>query len=161
LNLKAQDVAALINVNLLGVVNSVAAVLPRMLERRRGHIAAISSLASFRGLPRLLGYCASKAGVNSFLEGLRLEVKSRGIEVTIVCPGWIRTPITAGLRLPMPQIMEADHAARRIVRALHQRKRFYAFPTSLAWQLRLLGWLPAAISDWFLAWMIRAAKKKG
>src|SRR5579885_97065 len=91
---RAEDVAAQVNVNLIGVANSIDAVLPGMLARRRGHLAAISSLASYRGLPKMAGYCASKAGVNNLLDGLRLELKPLGIAVTTICPGWIRTPLT-------------------------------------------------------------------
>ncbi|HZT80250.1 MAG TPA: SDR family oxidoreductase, partial [Gemmataceae bacterium] len=81
---RAEDVAAQVNVNLIGVANSIDAVLPGMLARRRGHLAAISSLASYRGLPKMAGYCASKAGVNNLLDGLRLELKPLGIAVTTI-----------------------------------------------------------------------------
>ncbi len=155
LNLRAEDVAAVIQVNLIGVANSIAAVLPGMLERRRGHIAAISSLASFRGLPRMLAYCASKSGVNALLDGLRMEVKPYGIAVTTICPGWIRTPMTAQIKEPMPGLMDAGRAARRILDALRRRLPFFAFPRSLAWRLRLLRFLPAAWSDWLLAKMVQ------
>jgi len=151
--LKAEDILALVQVNLFGVANSIAAVLPGMLQRRRGHIVGISSLASLRGLPRLLGYCASKAGVNAFLEGLHVEVKPFNIHVTTVCPGWIRTPMTDDLKGKVP-LMEVSVAARHIVSAIRRRKRFYAFPRSDAWSLRLLRLLPAALADRLVARMM-------
>src|SRR5207245_2000808 len=81
---RAEDIEAQIRVNLIGVANSIEAVLPAMLARRRGHLAAISSLASYRGLPKMAGYCASKAGVNALLDAVRVEVRSHGIAVTTI-----------------------------------------------------------------------------
>src|SRR5262249_52947503 len=79
---RAEDFAAQINVNLVGVANSVDAVLPGMIQRRRGHLVALSSLASYRGLPRMAGYCASKAGVNALFDALRVELAPLGIVTT-------------------------------------------------------------------------------
>src|SRR5262249_10857703 len=92
LKYNSADIEDVIRVNLIGVANSIGAVLPGMIERRRGRLVAISSLASFRGLPRMAGYCASKAGVNALMEALRFELKPFGIHTTVVCPGWVRTP---------------------------------------------------------------------
>src|SRR5262245_51507308 len=85
LSYRAADINAVLSVNLLGVSNSIAAVLPGMLHRRRGHVVALSSLASYMGMPRMLGYCASKAGLNALMEGLRFEVKPYGEHVTNIC----------------------------------------------------------------------------
>ncbi len=155
----AADFEAQVRVNLLGVANSVAAVLPGMLRRSRGHLVAISSLASFRGLPRMAGYCASKAGLNALMDALRVELRPRGIHVTTVCPGWIRTPLTAGLDIPPGQLLDADEAARRIVRAIRRRVPLHAFPASAAWQLRILRWLPTRLSDWLIGRMMRRLAK--
>jgi len=114
--LKPEDVAAVINVNLLGVAHSVAAVLPGMLARRRGHLVALSSIASFRGLPGMLAYCASKSGVNAFMEGIRTETHGRGIDVSTICPSWVRTPMTAAIERHLPDILELDDAVRRSLR---------------------------------------------
>jgi NAD(P)-dependent dehydrogenase (short-subunit alcohol dehydrogenase family) len=148
LDFRAEDFAAHVRVNLTGVANSIAAVLPGMRERRRGHLAALSSLASYRGLPRMAGYCASKAGVNALLDALRVELRPLGIAVTTVCPGWVRTPMTAGLRLPGVRMMEVGEAGRRVVEALRARRAFVAFPAGLVWQARLLRYLPRGLSDW-------------
>jgi short-subunit dehydrogenase len=153
------DMAEVINVNLLGVVNSIAAVLPGMRERRRGHLAALSSLASYRGLPRMAGYCASKAGVNAVLDALRVELRSYNVAVTTICPGWVRTPMTAPLDVPVA-MMEAGEAARRIVAALRARRPFVAFPPRNVWQLRLLRYLPRPVSDWMAhRHVLRSLKK--
>jgi short-subunit dehydrogenase len=159
LHLKAEDLLAIVQVNLFGVANSIAAVLPGMLARRQGHIVGISSLASLRGLPRLFGYCASKAGVNALLEGLRVEVKPYNIDVTTICPGWIRTPMTDAIKGKMP-LMDLSMAVRHIAGAIRRRKRFYAFPRSTAWTLRLLRVLPATTSDWLVARMMVRLKRK-
>jgi short-subunit dehydrogenase len=159
LNFDAAAFAHIIQVNLVGVANSVAAVLPGMLARGRGHLVAISSMASYRGLPSLAGYCASKSGVNSLMEALRVQVRPRGVWTTTVCPGWIRTPMTEQLRLRVP-MLEVDDAARRVVRAIRARRAFVAFPWRIRCQVALMRWLPAGISDWMLRGMTRAVEKR-
>jgi short-subunit dehydrogenase len=155
LDLRAGDVARVIDVNLTGVTNSIAAVLPGMLERRRGHLVAISSVASFHGVPRLLAYSASKAGVNAFMEGLRVEVRQAGIRVTTICPGWIRTPMTASLHGKLPDMLELDDAIERMIRAIEKKQAFCAFPGSTVRKLRFLNWLPRSWQDVLLARMVR------
>ena len=149
----------MIQVNLIGVANTLAAVLPGMLARGRGQLVAISSLASYRGLPFMGAYCASKSGLNALMEAVRVEVKSRGITTTTVCPGWVRTPMTDQLRVPMPNMLEVEDAARLILEAVRKGKKFTAFPSGLAWQVRLLQWLPARASDWVVARMMRRLAK--
>ena len=149
LDYRAAEINRVLNVNLLGVSNSIAAVLPGMLVRRRGHLVALSSLASYLGMPRMLGYCASKAGVNAIMEGVRGEVKPFGIHTTTVCPGWIQTPMTERLIGNMPMMAVAP-AARRIVAAIHRKKSFVAFPPLLVWRMRLLKWSPIFVRDWLI-----------
>ncbi len=156
---RAEDFEAQIKVNLIGVANSIEAVLPSMIERRRGHLVAMSSLASYRGMPKMLGYCASKSGVNALFEGLRAELKPLGITVTTVCPGWIRTGLTANIDLPKEEMLELPDAAHRILTAIHQRKAFYAFQPSLVRRVRLLRWLPCGMSDWLTLRSIPANTK--
>ncbi|MCV4684177.1 SDR family NAD(P)-dependent oxidoreductase, partial [Escherichia coli] len=84
----------------------VNAVLPSMVERGSGQLVAISSLAGFRGLPRSAAYSASKAGMTAYFESLRLDLKPKGINVTIIQPGFIKTPLTSGRRNKMPFLME-------------------------------------------------------
>jgi NAD(P)-dependent dehydrogenase (short-subunit alcohol dehydrogenase family) len=145
---RAADFEAQVRVNLIGVANTIETVLPSMIERRRGHIVAISSLASYRGLPKMLGYCASKSGVNALLEGLRVELRPYNIAVTAICPGWIRTPLTANIDIPQPFMMELPFAADRILKAVGRRREFFAFPPPAAWRVRILRWLPCGWSDW-------------
>jgi short-subunit dehydrogenase len=141
------DVEKTIRVNLLGVIYAIDAVLPEMLERRQGHLAAISSLAAYKGLPGESAYCASKAAVNTYMEGLRIQLAGRNIAVTTVCPGFIRTPMTAVNSFPMPWLLEAGDAARRIVRAIRARRKVYNFPWQTALLMKVTRWLP----DWAVA----------
>lgn len=92
--LNIDEVEQMFKVNTLGVVYAIEAVLPEMLQRGKGHLAAISSLASYLGMPGESGYCASKAAVNVYMEGLRVQLRRRGIAVTLICPGFIDTPMT-------------------------------------------------------------------
>ncbi len=112
------DVEKMYRVNVFGAIYSIEAVLPDMLARQRGHIAAVSSMAAYKGLPGESGYCSSKAALNNYLEGLRIQLRGRGIHVTTLCPGFIKTPMTAKNEFHMPWLLEADVAARRMVRAL-------------------------------------------
>jgi short-subunit dehydrogenase len=157
---RADEIEAQVRVNLIGVANSVEAVLPGMLARKRGQLVAMSSLASYRGFPKLLGYCASKAAVNALFDGLRVELKPHGIDVTIVCPGWIRTRMTANVADRVPYLLEPQDAARRIIDAICRRRPYCLFPSGGAWRLRLLRWLPVPISDWMVERQLRRLDKK-
>jgi NAD(P)-dependent dehydrogenase (short-subunit alcohol dehydrogenase family) len=159
LDFRAEDFAAQIQVNLTGVANSIDAVLPGMRQRRAGHLVVLSSLASYRGLPMMAGYCASKAGVNALIDAIRIELRPLGIVTTTVCPGWIRTPLLEGIDVPKADIMEVEEAARRILGAVRARRRFIAFPPSSVWRVRLLRYLPGGVSDWITERMLRSLTK--
>jgi short-subunit dehydrogenase len=139
----------MVRVNLLGVAYAFEAVMESMLARKSGHLAAISSLAAYKGLPGSAGYCATKAAVNAYCEGLRIELRNRGVAVTCVCPGFVKTEMTAGKTHPMPLLMEADAAAVRIIRALERRQGVYNFPWRMSLMMKLARWLP----DWMIARM--------
>ncbi len=156
----ALGIEAQVRVNLIGVSNSIGAVLPGMLQRGRGHIVGISSLASYRGLPKMAGYCASKAGCSALLEALRVELQPRGIAVTTICPGWIRTPLTDNIDVPHIFLMEPEYAVSRILDAVRQRRTYFAFPAPTLRRARLLRWLPASLSDWAVRRMMAAFAKK-
>jgi short-subunit dehydrogenase len=140
-------VEEILRVNFLGVVYAVEAVLPGMIDRKRGHVVGISSLAAYKGLPGSAAYCASKAAVNAYLEGLRIELHGTGVAVTAVCPGFVRTAIVANNPPNMPLIVGPEEAARRILRALPRRPAEFAFPWPMALLMKLARWLP----DWFVA----------
>jgi short-subunit dehydrogenase len=145
--LRASDVAKVIGVNVVGVVNSVAAVAPEMVARGSGQLVAISSLAAYRGLPKSAAYCASKAAVSAFFESLRLDLQPRGIAVTIIHPGFIKTPLTAGRQSHMPFLMELDEAVRKMIGAIEAQRKSYAFPWQLATIVRLGMIMPTFLYD--------------
>jgi short-subunit dehydrogenase len=140
-------VEKMFRVNVLGVVYAIEAVLPGMLDRRHGHLVAVSSIAASKGLPGESGYCASKAAVNTYMEGLRIQLRDRGIRVTTVAPGFVRTPMTAVNQFHMPWLLEADDAARRIIRAIRRGRKVYHFPWQTALLMKVANWLP----DWAVA----------
>ena len=145
--LDAAEAGDVINVNVIGVVNSVAAVLPDMLKRGEGHLVAISSLASYRGMPKSGAYSASKAAVSTFFESMRVDLRRSGVAVTTIHPGFIRTPSTANRKKKLPFLLEVDDAACRIIRAVERRARTYAFPWQLASLVRVLRHMPGALYD--------------
>lgn len=147
LDLKAEDVAEVININLLGAVHSATAVVPEMVKRGEGQLVAISSLAAYRGLPKSAAYCASKAALSAFFESMRLDLKGTGVDVTIIHPGFIKTPLTAGRHAQMPYLMELDDATKKIVRAIEARKKSYAFPWQLASIVRAAMLMPNFLYD--------------
>ncbi len=118
----------MLDLNVKGVLFAIGAVLPGMVERKAGHITAVSSVAGFRGLPGTGGYSASKAYVTTLLESFRLDLRRRGVAVTSINPGFIETPLTAKNRFPMPFMMGADRAARIIADGLERRPAELTFP---------------------------------
>jgi len=149
--LDPNHVANVININVLGAANSVAAVVPQMVERGKGHLVAISSLAAYRGLAKSAAYCASKAAMSSYFESVRIDLRGTGVGVTIVHPGFIKTPLTAGRGAKMPYLMELDDAIPKIVSAIEKGKRSIAFPWQLATVVRAGMLMPAFMYDWIAA----------
>jgi short-subunit dehydrogenase len=146
-DLQPVQVANVIKVNVLGAVNSVAAVLPEMVARGEGQLVAISSLSAYRGLPKSAAYCASKAALSCFFESVRIDIQNSGVEVTIIHPGFIKTPLTAGRQSKMPFLMELDDAVKKMIRAIEQRKKTVAFPWQLASIVRLGMVMPNFMYD--------------
>jgi short-subunit dehydrogenase len=146
-SLNRDDCVRVIDVNLIGAINSVTAVLPGMVQRQSGHLVAISSLAAYRGLPGSSAYCASKAAMSSFFESLRLDLHKFNIDVTIIHPGYIKTDLTKDGWHRMPFLMELDDATRLILKAIEGRKTSYAFPWQLASLVRFARFLPDSLYD--------------
>lgn len=142
-----EDCEAMIAVNIAGVVATLTAVTPRMVERKRGHLVATSSLAGYQGIPRWAMYSGSKAFVSTFLESLRIDLRSTGVSVTDVRPGYVNTPLTAGAKKPMPFLVEADRAAEIIWRGIRRRQSIVEFPWQLATAIKASRTIPRAIYD--------------
>jgi NAD(P)-dependent dehydrogenase (short-subunit alcohol dehydrogenase family) len=146
--LDPEEVARLMSVNVIGAVNSVAAVLPEMAKRGSGQLVAISSLSAYRGLRKSAAYCASKASLSSFFESVRIDLIGSGVDVTIIHPGFIKTPLTAGRQAQMPFLMELDYAVNKIIGAIEKKKKSYAFPWQLATIVRVGMIMPNFMYDW-------------
>lgn len=138
------QVRAVFRTNVDGVLNTVLPVLPRMIARRRGQLALVASLAGYRGVPGAPSYCGSKAAIKVFGEGLRGSLHDAGVGVCVICPGYIRTPMTDVNTFPMPFLMEVEKAARVIRRGLARNKPRIAFPWPMASVVWLLQALPPA-----------------
>jgi short-subunit dehydrogenase len=135
------------HLNFCGAAATLTAVLPQMVERRRGHVVGISSIASFTPIPGRGGYCAPKAGLSMLLECLRLELAGTGVHATAVHPGFVRTAMTAKSKGGLPFVMDPPAAAERIVRALPGAPATIDFPWQLATAARLGAALPRALRD--------------
>lgn len=136
------------NINVMGVLYTFDAALSHMLPKKSGHLVGISSIAAFNGLPGVSAYSASKAAVEKYCESLGLDLLSRGIHVTCICPGFIDTPLTKINKHPMPFLMEAPDAARKIARAIEKKKHRYIFPFFFGHLTLLLSFLPRGIYHW-------------
>lgn len=146
---------AIFRTNVEGVLNTIEPVIPGMKQRARGQIAIISSLASFKGFPGAPAYCASKAAVRFLGEAWRPLLRHYGIRVSVVCPGFIKTPMTDANHFHMPMLMTPEEAAAIILQGLERNKGRIAFPLPLyaaswlsgalppSWVEALLSWLPA------------------
>lgn len=142
-----EQTRAIFAVNVDGVLNTVLPALPFLLERRRGQIGIMSSLAGFRGYPGAPAYCASKAAVRVWGEALRGELAPKGVGVSVICPGFVETPMTAVNRFPMPFLMDVDKASSIMAQGLAANRGRIAFPWPMHLLARMGGCLPSRLMD--------------
>lgn len=131
--------------NVNGVLNTILPVIPHMIKRRSGNIAIVSSMAGFVGLSSAPSYSASKGAVRLLGEGLRGYLKSYNVFVTTIIPGYVNTPMTQANNFPMPFMMSADSAARKIMRGIDNNKNIIAFPLTMFFLMKLLSILPSSL----------------
>ncbi len=143
----AASARAVVETNLLGAMATVAPLLGRMRARGRGRIALVSSLAALRPLPDMAAYGASKAGLRAYGIALRGALRPHGVRVTVVCPGFVTSPMSARHLGARPLEMPADRAARRILAGIARGRAFVSFPRALAALTWLDARLPPALSD--------------
>ncbi len=156
-DLDSSALRQILEVNVVGVAHSIEAVLPGMIERHQGHIVGIASMAGYRGFPWMISYAASKAALIAYLEAMRPGLRKRGVTVTTVCPGFVRTKMCADLPYQRPvKMIEPEEAARHLVRAVERRPRNCVFPLSMRFGLAFLKYMP----DWCFDWMMRLAGPK-
>lgn len=131
-------------INVLGMVKTFQPFVSPMREARCGTLVGIASVAGIRGLPGAGAYCASKAAAITYLESLRVELCGSGVKVTTICPGYVKTAMTAVNPYPMPFILDADEAAKRIALAISRQTSYAVIP----WQMGLIGQLLRLLPNW-------------
>lgn len=142
--------------NLVGMAATFQPFIAPMRAAHRGSLVGIASVAGIRGLPGAGAYGASKAAAISYLESLRVELRGSGVRVVTICPGYVDTPMTAVNRYPMPFLLNADDAARRIARAIERAAGYAVIPWQMAIVAKLLRMLPNSVFDLLAA---RAGRK--
>jgi short-subunit dehydrogenase len=143
---------ALVATNVLGVLNTVQPLLEPMIKRRRGHIAIVSSLAAFVPLPDSPSYCASKSAVLSYGLALRTLLRPHGVKVSVICPGYVSTPMSARENAIKRQLISSEKAAAIIANGIRRNAAVISFPRTLAAAARLHGILPDPIRSWLMRW---------
>jgi len=140
----ADKVEKMLDINLMGAARVLGHVVPPMVARDRGHVVLTGSLAAYRGLPRTIGYSASKAGIASLAESMRADLAGTGVKVQLVNPGFIKTRMTDKNDFPMPQLMSAQDAAAEMAEHMSTDAFRRNFPAGLATAVRFGQLLP----DW-------------
>ncbi len=144
---QATQIDEIYAVNVTGVMNTILPLLPRMVARHHGQIAIMSSLAGFAPWPGAPAYAASKAAVRIHGLALRTALRQTGVSVSVICPGFIDTPMTAVNPYPMPWMMGANHAAKIIAKGLFNRRALITFPKCAAFTARFIGMLPIFLQE--------------
>ena len=136
-----------VDVNLMGVLHVITPLVDTMRKRGRGQIALMSSLSGYRGMPQSPAYCASKAAVKVYGEALRGWLKPDGISVTVICPGYVKSPMSDRLDGPKPFLVKPAQAAKTIRRAIANKRALVSFPFPLNLGTWLLSILPIWLAD--------------
>ncbi len=158
------DLAAVrtgIEVNYMGVMYALDALLPGMLARGKGHIAIVASVAGYRGLPRSIAYGPTKAALINLAEILRTELGPRGITISVVNPGFVDTPMTRDNPFPMPGIIPAPMAARALLKGLVRERYEIVFPLGFVLLMKLLRILPNAVYFWLVRTIMMRGLDRG
>lgn len=134
-------------INVLGVLNTVEPAIASMCARRNGHIALVGSMAGVRGLPYSPAYCATKAAVHLYADSLRGALAPHGVNVSLIVPGFVKTPMSARTKSWQPGAMSDEQAAQIILRGLERGAAVIAFPLFVYYALRLFTLLPPRIVD--------------
>lgn len=146
-SLELERVRRTFEVNVFGAIHAVDLVLPGMLERDRGLLAVVSSVAANRGLPKSAPYSASKAAISVFWEGLRVDLAKTGVDCLTIHPGFVRTAITDSNDFPMPFMLEPEDAARRMADAIERRRRTLTYPLPMWFLERVMRIAPPWLFD--------------
>jgi short-subunit dehydrogenase len=132
---KSEPIARLMRVNVIGVTNTVVPFVPVMVKQGSGTLAAVGSVAGYRGLPGRAAYSASKAAVVTFMDALRLDLHGTGVHAMTLCPGFVHTPLTASTSGKLPFVISCDEAVAQMTAAIERRVPTFTFP----WQMRIVS----------------------
>jgi hypothetical protein len=146
----------ILEINVIGMVNTFHPFVAAMRERGAGSLVGIASVAGLRGLPGATAYSASKAAAIRYLEGLRIELRASGVRVTTICPGYIATEMTRRNPYRMPFIISADEAARRFARVIARGDSYAIIP----WQMAIAGRILNVLPNWLFDRLFARAKRK-
>jgi len=144
------------DINAMGMVKTFQPFITAMRTAQAGILVGIASVAGFRGLPGASAYSASKAAAISYLESLRVELRDSGVKVVTICPGYIKTPMTALNPYRMPFILDAGDAAKRMAHAIERQTSFTVIP----WQMRLIGYVLDCLPRWIFDRLFVNAPRK-
>jgi short-subunit dehydrogenase len=146
-----EQVRDIFSINMVGTLNTILPIIGPMRLRKKGQIAMLSSLAGFRGMPSAPAYCASKAAIRSYGEGLRGRLSSDGISVNVICPGFVKSRITDANDFKMPFMMSANKASRLIKKGLKHNSPRITFPWQSYFFVRFISALPLSWTDKILS----------
>jgi NAD(P)-dependent dehydrogenase (short-subunit alcohol dehydrogenase family) len=150
-----ENFVSIFRINLLGVVHGLVPVVNRMHERGFGQLAVVGSVTAYGGLPLTAAYGASKAALNNMAQSLKFDLDKMNIRIQIINPGFVDTPLTRKSKFPMPALMQAEKAAKRIAHGLRTGGFELTFPRRFTWCLKLANLLPHPV---YFALMNRAMR---
>ena len=156
---KSEAFQKLVDINLMGTVHCLDGVLPYFLKRQAGQIAVVSSVAGYRGLPTSSGYGMTKAGLINMVEALKPELDMENIKVQLVCPGFVRTPLTDKNDFEMPFLMEAEDAAKAFYKGLMSNRFEIVFPWQMGLIFKFIRMLPSKLAFMITKGMIPDEKE--
>lgn len=142
-----KPIESMLKVNVIGATATLCGALPGMVERKRGHLVGISSIAAYGGLPRLGAYSGTKAYLATFLQGLRHDAQKLGIIVSSIHPGYVKSEMTADMKTPPPFLMETADAVEHIGAAILRGAESYTFPWQMGLGMRTLASLPRPLFE--------------
>jgi len=155
--LSNEKIREIMETNFFGTVNCIMAVNAYFRERKNGHISIVSSVAGYRGLPAASGYCASKAALTSLAESLFFDFKRYNVRVSLISPGFIKTPLTDKNKFPMPMIKSSEYAAQKMFIGLTKKNTFEIhFPKTFTIMVKLLKIMP----NWLFFWLVGKGIKR-
>ena len=154
--LSSEKIREIMETNFFGTLNCIMAVNTYFRERKNGHIAIVSSVAGYRGLPAASGYCASKSALISLAESLYFDFKRYNVKVSVINPGFIKTPMTDKNKFPMPMIKSAEFAAEKMFTGLTKKNVFEIhFPLAFTIIMKLLKIMP----NWLYFLLVKKGMK--